>query len=328
MKEVTINRNDGGQRLDKFLLKYLTNMPEAMLYKSLRKKCVRVNGRHVTDGGFKLSEGDRLALYLKDEFFETNPDQTFLHITPRLSILYEDENILLADKRPGIVVHASDAETNSLIEHIKAYLYQKGEYDYTAEHAFAPALCNRIDRNTGGIVIAAKNAEALRIMNQKIKDREMQKLYLCIACGYFAKKQDTLRGYLFKDEKANRVYIRQSASPGAKTCITRYRVLREQNGLSLVEVELITGRTHQIRAHLASIGHPLLGDGKYGRNAVNKQYGYTSQALYAYRLRFDFSTPAGCLENLNGQTFTVQDVPFLTEFTNFSIADPKSINSK
>lgn len=317
MREITINKNDANQRLDKFLLKYLTNMPESMLYKSLRKKRVRVNGKHVCDGSFKLTEGDVLALYLKDEFFASDPDKAFLHITPKLSILYEDENILLADKRPGMVVHASDDETNSLIEHIKAYLYQKGEYDHENEHAFVPALCNRIDRNTGGIVIAAKNAEALRIMNQKIKDREMKKLYLCIACGRFEKKSDELLGYLFKDEKQNRVYITKTSKPGTKTCITRYRVLREKKDLSLVEVELITGRTHQIRAHLASIGHPLLGDGKYGKNAVNKQYGYTGQALYAYKLRFVFTTDAGCLSDLNGKEFCVQNVPFLKEFPEY-----------
>lgn len=315
MKEVTINRNDANQRLDKFLTKYLTSMPEAMLYKSLRKKCVRVNGKHVCDGGFKLTEGDVLSLYIKDEFFEKDPDKAFLHIKPKVSVLYEDENILLADKRPGMVVHASDDETNSLIEHIKAYLYQKGEYDYKNEHAFVPALCNRIDRNTGGIVIAAKNAEALRIMNQKIKDREMKKLYLCIACGIFKKKTDELTGYLFKDEKQNRVYISQVSKPGTKTCITRYRVLQEKNGLSLVEVDLITGRTHQIRAHLASVGHPLLGDGKYGKNKINKQFGYSSQALYAYKLHFTFTTAAGCLENLNGKTFCISDIPFLQEFS-------------
>lgn len=315
MREIQINKNDANQRLDKFLFKYLTNIPEAMLYKSLRKKCVRINGKHVTDGSVLLHEGDVLRLYMKDEFFENDPDKAFLHITPKLSILYEDENILLADKRPGMVVHASDDETNSLIEHIKAYLYQKGEYDYENEHAFVPALCNRIDRNTGGIVIAAKNAEALRIMNQKIKDRELKKLYLCIACGNFSKKEDTLQDYLFKDEKKNRVYITKNSQPGAKTCITQYRVLQEKPGLSLLEVDLITGRTHQIRAHLASIGHPLLGDGKYGKNAVNKQYGYTEgQALYSYKLRFEFTTPAGCLANLDGKEFSVKDVPFLKEF--------------
>ena len=231
------------------------------------------------------------------------------------SARYEDENILLADKQPGMVVHASDSETNSLIEHIKAYLYQNGEYDYENEHAFVPALCNRIDRNTGGIVIAAKNAEALRIMNQKITDREIRKLYLCVACGRFEKKHDELHGYLFKDEKQNRVYISQASKPGTKTCITRYRVLQEKNDLSLVEVELITGRTHQIRAHLASIGHPLLGDGKYGKNSVNKQYGYSGQALYAYKLCFEFTTKAGCLSHLNGKEFCVADIPFLKEFS-------------
>jgi len=316
MKEITINKNDAGQRLDKFLTKLLPSMPQSMLYKSLRKKCVRVNGKHVTDGSKKLNNGDVLALYLKDEFFEKPTEETaFLHITPNINILYEDENIMLVDKRPGMLVHADDTgDTNTLIAHIQAYLYQKGEYNPHDEQTFAPSLCNRIDRNTGGIVIAAKNAQTLRIMNQKIKDREMKKKYLCIVCGILREKSGELRGYLFKDEKKKQVYVRSTPEKGSKTIITRYRVIGEKDDLSLVEVDLVTGRTHQIRAHFASIGHPLLGDGKYGKNQVNKEHGVKYQALYSYSLEFKFTTDADILSYLDGRSFEVDDVPFARDF--------------
>lgn len=316
MREITIEKNDANQRLDKFLAKLCPNMPEAMLYKSLRKECVRVNGKHIRDGAFKLSQGDVLKLFLKDEFFQRpSVDDEILKIIPQINIIYEDDNILIINKKAGMVVHSDEMESEpALIDHIKAYLYQKGEYVPEEENTFIPSLCNRIDRNTSGIVIAAKNAQALRVMNQKVKDREMIKLYLCVACGIFEKKQDELTGFLFKDEKEKRVYIYDKSRVGTKTIVTRYRVLCEKNDLSLVEVELVTGRTHQIRAHLASIGHPLLGDGKYGINKINKEHKKTYQQLCSYKLTFDFTTDAGVLEYLNHKSFEVKDVEFLKYF--------------
>ncbi len=315
MKEVIIRTNDAGQRLDKFLTKAFPNLPQAMMYKSIRKKDIKLNGKRC-EISTRLQEGDRLTMYLKDEFFQTAPKEyDFLKAPLKLEIVYEDENLLLLDKKPGLIVHPDETyHFDSLIARVQHYLYQKGEYNPEAENAFAPALINRIDRNTGGIVMAAKNAETLRIMNQKVKDRELQKRYLCIVYGHMEQPEALLTGYLEKNEAQNRVYISQKPSPGAKSIRTKYRVLEEKSKFSLLEVELLTGRTHQIRAHLASVGHPLAGDGKYGTNAVNRETGFRFQALYSYKLKFTFTTPAGILEYLNGREATAKEVWFLKEF--------------
>ena len=313
--EVTIGKNDGGQRVDKFLTKTYPNLPQSMLYKAVRKKDVKVNGNRC-ESSQRLQEGDVVSLFLKDDFLqkEERPED-FLKAPKKLSILYEDGNVMLLDKKPGLIVHPDENyHFDSLIARVQHYLYDKGEYDPKAENAFAPALVNRIDRNTGGIVMAAKNAEALRILNQKVKDRELHKFYLCVVCGHLKEREALLTGYLEKNEAQNRVYISQRPKEGAKTIRTRYRVLEERRDFSLVEVELLTGRTHQIRAHFASIGHPLAGDGKYGKNAVNKKSGFPYQALYSYKLRFDFQTDGGLLQYLDGREFTAGDVWFLPEF--------------
>ena len=243
---------------------------------------------------------------------------SLIHISlyqPRLNILYEDEHIMLLDKRPGLVVHPDENErVNTLLTHIQAYLYQKREWSPYRENTFAPALCNRIDRNTGGIVIAAKTAEALRVMNQKIKDRELSKFYLCVVRGQMDPREGKLEGYLFKDEVKKQVYVRTKPQPGAKTAVTLYKTLAMEQGLSLVECDLITGRTHQIRAQFAAAGHPLVGDGKYGSERENRKYGRHGQALYSYKLSFHFTTAAGPLEHLNGRTFQVEDVDFVSQY--------------
>ena len=315
MKTVTVGPNDAGQRLDKFLTKSFPNLPQSMMYKSIRKKDIKRNGKRC-EISTRLTERDVLTLYLKDEFFQTEPEHyDFLKAPNKLTIVYEDENLLILDKKPGLIVHPDETyHFDSLIARVQHHLYSKGEYDPGRENSFAPALINRIDRNTGGIVMAAKNAETLRIMNRKVKARELQKLYLCVVCGAMEKKADTLEAYLTKNERQNRVYISHDRNEEAKTIRTRYRVLSERTGFSLLEVELLTGRTHQIRAHLASIGHPLAGDGKYGRNAVNKKTGFPYQALYSYRLAFRFTTDAGMLNYLNGKEFEAKDVWFLKEF--------------
>ncbi len=226
------------------------------------------------------------------------------------------------EQKKQVYVTADETEqVNTLINHILAYLYQKKEWDPRRENTFAPALCNRIDRNTGGIVIAAKTAEALRVMNQKIRDRELTKRYLCAAVGQLRPADGTLKSWLRRDEQKKQVYVTAKPAPGARTAITKYRTLTVQNGLSLVECDLITGRTHQIRAQLAYAGHPLLGDGKYGQEAVNRRWHRKGQALWSWYLRFQFTTPAGELEYLNGKHWQVNHIDFVQElFPGFDLS--------
>ena len=315
MKEITIGSNDAGQRLDRFLSKAVPLLPASLAQKYIRLKRIKLNGGRAQRDS-RLQTGDLLQLYINDEFFDKpREDNAFLTVAvPKLQIVYEDEHILLADKRPGLAVHPHDGAEygKTLIDHIQAYLYQKREWRPREENSFTPALCNRIDRNTGGIVIAAKTADALRILNQKIKDRELDKRYLAIVEGTPRIKEGSLKGYLFKDAKKNRVFVTDTPQPGAKTCQTNYKVLASKNGLSLVECELITGRTHQIRAQFAHAGHPLLGDGKYGK--LDKRFDRNYQALYSYKLTFDFSTDAGVLSYLDGKQFAVSHVDFVTEY--------------
>ena len=315
MKELTIGQNDAGQRLDRFLAKAVPLLPASLAQKYIRIKRIKCNGAR-TARDARLNAGDVLQLYINDEFFDKpSEENAFLTVAaPKLTIVYEDEHILLVDKRPGLAVHPHDGAEygRTLIDHIQAYLYQKKEWRPREENSFTPALCNRIDRNTGGIVIAAKTAEALRVMNQKIKDRELDKRYLAIVEGTPKPKEGSLRGYLFKDEKKNRVFVTDKPQPGAKTCQTNYKVLSSEGGLSLVECELITGRTHQIRAQFAHAGHPLLGDGKYGK--LDKRFDRNYQALYSYKLTFAFTTDAGSLDYLNGKTFRVEKVDFAQEY--------------
>jgi 23S rRNA pseudouridine955/2504/2580 synthase len=304
LKEYSIGKNDAGQRLDRFLTKQ--GLTIGVIRKAMRNKDVKVNGSR-PQADYKLLAGDVLRIYLKEAEVSSPQKPRFFGVSTALNIVHEDSEILLADKPAGLLCQpdspSSGAGQDCLINRIKAYLYRSGEFDPANEHSFEPALCNRIDRNTAGIVIAAKTAESLRVMNEKIKTRQITKLYLCILCGVPKEKEATLTAYLEKDAAANMVRVRDYKTENSKTIITKYRVLEERGGFALAEVNLLTGRTHQIRAHLAHIGCPLLGDGKYGRGAVNKRLGFgNKQALCSYKLLLD------------GKTYEVDNVWFLDRF--------------
>ena len=381
MKEFAINKNDAGQRLDRFAAKAAPLLPSSLAQKYIRVKRIKVNSKGAKRD-YRLLAGDVVRMYVNDEFFEI-PDEenAYLKITdPALDIVYEDENIMLVNKPPGVLCHSdSGYDYGSVISRVQAYLYQNGEWrphdsslreerpgeesprdehpreehlldegisdehprderllDESAsdrhphdEHlreestreersntgvAFAPALCNRIDRNTSGIVIAAKNAETLRIINEKIRRQEIERYYLAVVHGVVQPPSKRLEGYIFKDSVRNRVYVTENSQPGAKSAVMEYRTITASDGLSLLECRLITGRTHQIRAQLADIGHPVLGDGKYGMGVLDKPYGETKQALCSHKLTFDFKTDAGLLSYLDGQTFQLPEVAFVKKY--------------
>lgn len=318
MKELIAGKNDAGQRLDRFVAKAVPLLPDSLLQKYIRLKRIKVNGKPAKRD-LRLEAGDVLSLYINDEFFDApREDNAWLKIaSPRLSVIYEDENILLADKKPGVLCHSAGKwDYNTLIANIQAYLAQKGEWRPKEENSFTPALCNRIDRNTGGIVIAAKNAESLRILNEKIRCRELEKNYLCIVCGHPKPEHGRLENELFKDAVKNQVFVKAKPEPGSRSAVTEYQVLKSKNGLSLVECRLLTGRTHQIRVQMAHAGWPLLGDGKYGRELINRRYHEEGQALYSWKLRFDFSSDAGILNSLRGREFSVpqENIAFVTRY--------------
>ncbi|MDO5332251.1 MAG: RluA family pseudouridine synthase, partial [Bacillota bacterium] len=296
----------------KFLMKMMPKLPQALLYKGLRKNCVKINGKHIKDGSYKIIKGEILTLYFNDEFFDSDKDSLdFISSVPNLNIIYEDKNILLIDKPQGICVHQdTNRDKNNLLNCVKSYLYKKGEYNPSLENTFAPAFANRIDKGTGGIVIAAKNAESLRIINEKIKNREIEKKYLCLAYGKFAEKEGKISGYILRDTALKTVSFSDTPKNDSKKALTLYKVLEEFSEHSLVEVELKTGRTHQIRASFAHIGHPILGDRKYGSREINIKYDFAYQALYSYKIRFNFSSDAGNLDYLNGKEFEVPNVSF------------------
>lgn len=309
MKSFTISKNDAGQRVDKFILKTFPKLPKSLMFKEIRKKNIKVN-RKRTDASAVLNEGDVIELYLKDDVLEEKVKHyDFTGASKKLDILYEDENIILLDKKVGLLCHPDGNEyVDTLISRVKRYLYEKGEWNPEDSSTFSPSLANRIDRNTGGIVIAAKNAEALRILNEKIKARDIEKYYLTVVHGRMEKDSDTLTAYLTKDTRKNKVSVTEKEADNSKKIVTKYTVLNYQNGNSLLEIDLKTGRTHQIRAHMAYIGHPLLNDGKYG-----KEQGRYRQALYSYKLVFNMKD-AGILSYLDGKEFKVENCELISNF--------------
>lgn len=296
MKAFTIGTNDAGQRLDRFLFRVMPGVSQGVVYSSLRKKKVRINGKRITDGSLRLAEGDRAELYISDEYFpEDAPLPFWASLTPKLSVVYEDVHILVMNKPSGLLSQGEDGQ-ESLEAHMRAYLLKKGTFNPGQENGFLPSLCHRIDRNTAGLVIGAKDAESLRILNRKIRDKEIRKFYLCETEGTPKPERGQLSGWLIKTGAERKMRFSAVQTPGAVPCQTRYRVLK-RGASALVEAELLTGRTHQLRAGFAHLGHPLIGDVKYGAGQDGKR---DFQHLVAYRLVFDFRTDSGILSPLKG----------------------------
>ncbi|MBR5236921.1 MAG: RluA family pseudouridine synthase [Clostridia bacterium] len=298
MKIVTINENDSGQRVDKFLSKYLPNMPKSLLYKQLRKKRIKRNKKALAAQDI-LCAGDELYLYINDEFFEEKeaPKGDF----SGLSVIYEDENVLIANKPAGVSSHGGE---DSILAQIQSYLYHTGAYNPKDEHSFTPALSNRLDKNTAGLILATKNAAAQRELNEKIKAGEVTKQYLCLAHGTFKEKEGQLENWLYISPDENRVFVASKEKEGAKEAKLIYRVLEQQKDRALLEVTLLSGRKHQIRVQLAHAGHPLVGDRKYGAPKDEK---FAYQALCAYRITFNFTSETKVLTALAGKIFTIQN---------------------
>jgi len=315
MKQVVVQENDAGQRIDKFLTKKYKNMPISMMYKLIRKKKITLNRKRVQENQM-LSEGDLILIFAPDDILnESSPKRT--KTTGKVTIAYEDENILIADKESGLLVHSdTHEEGDTLIDRITAYLIEKGEFNPEEENSFAPALCNRIDRNTEGLVIAAKNASALREMNEIIKERKIEKLYLSVVHGVITPKEGEIKLNLQKDSDKNIVRVRSKETRDTKQAITKYKTvaISHNREFSLLEIELITGRTHQIRASFAHIGHPLLGDGKYAVNKKDREIGYKSQALCAYSVTFKGCKKSALLGYLDGLTVKATKPRFLSLF--------------
>lgn len=314
MKQVVIDRNDSEQRIDRFLKKYLSEAPQSFIYKMLRKKNIKLNGKKANPDTM-ISEGDIITLYLADDTIEKFKGKNKIEkskLVPR--IIYEDDNIILINKPVGILSHSANREYgNNIVDSMIHYLYEKGEYNPRIEKTFKPSICNRLDRNTSGIIIGAKNAETLRIINRSIKERNVEKYYKTIVKGII-KKEGTVEGFLTKNEELNKVKIMNKENDESKKIITRIKLLNTSDRYSLLEIELITGRTHQIRAHLSSIGHPVIGDVKYGNRNVNKyfreKFSLESQFLHAYKILF--SKLDAPLDYLNGKEFTAKpDEKFL-----------------
>ena len=309
MRELIIKTNDAGQRLDRFLAKAVPGLPGTLMQKYIRTKRIKVNERR-TERNYRLVEGDMVQLYINDEFFDRERTKACEAKTDRvLDVVFEDENILIIDKPSGLLCHAGNERgAETLVERVKAYLYHTGAWNPAQEQSFVPALCNRLDRNTGGLVLAGKTAAAQACLNEKIRLREVDKYYLLAVHGRPEPAAGRIEGHLVKDRTHNRVTQAIAGEREAKDAMTEYRTLQTKDGVSLVECKLVTGRTHQIRVQMADLGCPLVGDRKYGGQAMP---GQAYQALWAHRICFAFRTHGGGLEYLRGREFLSGNTPFV-----------------
>ncbi len=306
MQEIHVTENEAGQRLDKLLAKFLKEAPKSFLYKMLRKKNITLNGKKAS-GSEKLLQGDVVKLFFSGETIEKfsgNFREVCSEKAVKLDILYEDSLILLLNKPVGMLSQKAKEQDISAVEHLTQYLLDTGQLTRQDLKTFRPSVCNRLDRNTSGILAAGKSLVGLQEMSRFFKERSIGKYYLCLVCGK-VKKPESIKGYLYKDERTNQVRISQIEIPGSVRIETEYRPVASGGETSLLEVHLLTGKTHQIRAHLASKGHPILGDYKYGLRRINdayqKQYGLKSQLLHAWRIVMPETD--GALSYLSGREF-------------------------
>ena len=307
MRQLTVHKNDENQRLDKYLKKYLKEAPGSFIYKMLRKKNIVLNGKKA-DGTEKLSAGDEIKLFFAEETLEKFTGEAsaapkFNFPEKKLDILFEDENLLILNKPAGELSQKAEAEDVSMNEYALGYLQRTGAITEDSLKVFKPSVCNRLDRNTSGILIVAKTYQAAREFGEALQKRTVRKFYHCIVKG-IVKQGEKIDGYLLKDEKTNKVQIFKESRDGAAEIHTAYEPLKAKNNLTLLEVHLITGRTHQIRAHLSSIGHSILGDPKYGDKKLSEKYKVKYQLLHACRLELDGF--AGDFAKYNGMIITAK----------------------
>lgn len=311
MQELHVTANEAGQRLDKLLAKFLNQAPKSFLYKMMRKKNIVLNGKKCT-GNEKLKQGDSIKLFFSDETIEKFSAGTY--VTPKkekinmLPIIYEDEQVLLMNKPVGVLSQKAKDSDVSAVEILINYLIETNQLSKEQFRTFHPSICNRLDRNTSGILVAGKTLPALQEMNRFFKERTIAKYYRCLVKGRVIKNEDYIKGYLVKDQKTNKVSITKKKTEEGVPIETEYCVIQSNDEVSLLEVHLITGKTHQIRAHLTSIGHPIIGDYKYGDKQINEmyrqEYGLKSQLLHAYRLEMPSSD--GSLAYLNDKKFVAE----------------------
>ena len=289
MQTLKISSREEGQRLDKFLLKFLNQAPQSFIYKMLRKKNIVLNDKKA-DGSEKIGENDQIKLFLSDETIAKFSKPLTVTKSIPLDIIYEDNDIILINKPTGILSQKADASDISMNEYLISYLLESGSLKKEELVTFHPAVCNRLDRNTSGIILAGKTVTGLQELSQMFKTRLLEKYYLCLVNGIVTEGA-LIKGYLQKDEKSNKVTITNDKGIADNYIETAYTPLGNNGNVTLLEVELITGRTHQIRSHLASIGHAIVGDTKYGNKKINEQfkneYGLRHQLLHAHRVCFN-----------------------------------------
>lgn len=283
MKEFVIGANDANQRFDKYLFKLLKNAGTGLIFKQLRNKNIVLNGKK-SKGNELLSEKDVVRIFMSDDTLDKfmGVDNPLVNVEDRLNVVYEDDNIILADKPVGVLSQKSEADDISMNEYIMAHWMTLG---HKQEQTFKPAFCNRLDRNTSGLMIGGMSLKGLQKMSEIIKNRSIQKYYLAIVSGRLVGSQ-TLKGYLYKDGTSNQVIIRDEEFEGAMPVHTEYQSIACKDDLTLLRVHLITGKTHQIRAHLAHMGYPILGDPKYGSQEINRKYNVRRQMLHSYEVIF------------------------------------------